>query len=75
MAWVCQVFTLESLKLKWNVFLLYAVGLVLCPLLDDARLVLPYFVAGFIFVAFSGDFWETAQVFLFKPYKRSRLFF
>ncbi|AIU69389.1 hypothetical protein TEU_02980 [Thermococcus eurythermalis] len=69
------VFTLESLKLKWNVFLLYAMGLALYPLLDDARLVLPYFVAGFLFVAFSGDFWETAQVFLSKPYRRLHLFF
>ncbi|MCD6372436.1 MAG: hypothetical protein J7L37_02640 [Thermococcus sp.] len=69
------VFKVELLKLKWNVFLLYAVGLALYPLLDGARLVLPYFVAGFLFLMLSVGFWETAQVFLSKPYRRLHLFF
>jgi len=65
----------EAMKLGWRVLLPYAFGLALFPLLDDVALLIPYFIAGFLFMVFSGDLWGTYQFLISKPYKRSRLFF
>jgi hypothetical protein len=64
----------EIMKLRWGTLLPYALGLALFPLLDDVALLMPYFVAGFLFIVFSGDLWGTYQLLMSKPYKRSRLF-
>ncbi len=64
----------EAMKLKQGLLLPYALGLALFPLLDDIALLIPYFIAGFLFIVFSGDLWGTCQLLMSKPYKRSRLF-